>query len=343
MEKTISEKLKVFSFVATIFVVYRHSLNYLAFFGTSSAEGCNGFIQEGFMSLTQIAVPYFFLVSGFFFFKRNYYKGWNLQRFSSSAWCHMIMVKFRTLFIPFAIWNFVGLLTLVVTKQKYDISIWALLNSDWYGPLWYIRDLMLMMLLVPLYQWLFLLMDKLNGKVRKLFRFALFGLILLMLIYLWKPIDTTFLSTEGILFFYAGGLLQRYDVLSQKIPRGLTWGLLVFWISWSFSIIHIKNCHFIFIMVGIIIIWNLINQIPVRIKNKVLAYSQYSFLIYVLHFYLIKAMKVTMGKLFYGDEFISLLSYLTMPVICVCIIIIVGKCMQRFVPKFFSKSMGGRL
>lgn len=62
----------------------------------------------------------------------------------------------------------------------------------------------------------FLLMDKLNGKVRKLFRFALFGLILLMLIYLWKPIDTTFLSTEGILFFYAGGLLQRYDVLSQK-------------------------------------------------------------------------------------------------------------------------------
>lgn len=343
MDKEISDKIKIFSFIATIFVVYRHSLNYLAFFGTYTAKGYDAFVQDGFMAFTQIAVPYFFLVSGYFFFRRNYYENWDFPKMLSSAWGHMIRVKIRTLFVPFALWNVIGLLALIVTKQKYDFSIWSLLNSDWYGPLWYVRDLMFMMLVVPLYQWFFLLIDKFNGKERELFAYVLLGGVLMALMYFWQPIDTTFLSTEGILFFYVGGLIQRYDVLLLKISHGLTWLLLIFWLSWSFSIIHIKYCHFLFIMMGIIVMWNIINHIPYRIRNKMLVCSQYSFLIYVLHFYLIKVMKVAMGKLFYGNELISLLSYLILPVICICLIIVMGKCMQRFVPKLFSISMGGRL
>ena len=70
---SLSHKIKVASFLATIMVVYRHSLNYLAFFNTYSGEGVNGWVQDGIMRLTQIAVPYFFVISGFFFSRKNYY------------------------------------------------------------------------------------------------------------------------------------------------------------------------------------------------------------------------------------------------------------------------------
>ena len=198
MRKTISEKLKIFSFIATIFVVYRHSLNYLAFFGSSSAEGYNGFVQDGFMSLTQIAVPYFFLVSGYFFFKKNYYEDWNIRNIGESAWVKMIIVKCRTLLVPFVFWNVIGLLLLIITRQQYSFSIQSLFNSEWYGPLWYVRDLMFMMSIVPLYQWCFKLDD---GGNRIIFSNFILLFVLFLLIYNWNPIETTFVLLQDVLHF----------------------------------------------------------------------------------------------------------------------------------------------
>ena len=55
--------------VCTIFVVLRHSLNIKAFFGSGQPTFWNQCIQNAFMNITSIAVPFFFLMSGFFFFK----------------------------------------------------------------------------------------------------------------------------------------------------------------------------------------------------------------------------------------------------------------------------------
>lgn len=340
MEKTISEKLKVFSFVATIFVVYRHSLNYLAFFGTSSAEGYNGFIQDGFMSLTQIAVPYFFLVSGYFFFKKNYYDGWTIKNIGKSVWVEMIKVKCRTLFAPFVFWNVIGLLVLIITHQTFTFSLFSLFNSEWYGPLWYVRDLMVMMSIVPLYQWCFKLDD--GGNLMTFSNFILL-FVLFLLIYNWNPIETKFLSSEGLLFFYIGGLMRKFDInLHYKLSYKFSIVMLLFWLCWSFSVVNIENCHFLFIMMGILIIWNLLDVIPNRLMSNLLSYSHFSFLIYVMHFYIIKIMKVTIGSLFYGNEFISMLSYLFLPIVCTFIIILLGKIMQRYIPQIFAFTMGGR-
>lgn len=340
MRKTISEKLKVFSFVATIFVVYRHSLNYLAFFGSSSVEGYNGFVQDGFMSLTQIAVPYFFLVSGYFFFKKNYYEGWNIRNIGDSVWAEMIKVKCRTLLVPFIFWNVIGLLVLIITHQTYSFSLRSLLDSEWYGPLWYVRDLMFVMSIVPLYQWCF----RLDGNKKLIiFSYVIDSLILLLLIYHWNPIETTFLSSEGVLFFYIGGLMRKFDInLNHKTVSIYYVIILLFWLCWSFSVFNIENCHFLFIMMGIFVIWNLLDAIPNRLMSKLLSYSRFSFLIYVMHFYIIKIMKVAMGKLFYGNELVSMLSYLILPVVCTFIIIILGKIMQRYIPQILAFTMGGR-
>ena len=188
MNVQLSNRIKVLSFIATVFVVYRHSLNYLAFFNTWTASGLNGWIQDGVMVLTQVAVPYFFLVSGYFFFRKDYY--------NHQSYFKMITTKVRTLLVPFFIWNIVGLFCLIVTRQIQSFDSFGqflvnILQSKYYGPLWYIRDLMILMLFAPLYQWVY--------RVNSIF---LYLIIALCLYFYWLPVDNLFLSTEGVFFFF---------------------------------------------------------------------------------------------------------------------------------------------
>lgn len=68
IDMELSSKIKIASLLCTMMVVYRHSLNYLAFFNSWTGHGISGFVEDGVSLLTEIAVPYFFIISGFFFF-----------------------------------------------------------------------------------------------------------------------------------------------------------------------------------------------------------------------------------------------------------------------------------
>lgn len=73
MNKDLSVKISIAGFICTLMVVYRHSLNYLAFFHSWSPQGLNGIVEDSCMRLTQIAVPYFYGIR-FFFLGKNYYE-----------------------------------------------------------------------------------------------------------------------------------------------------------------------------------------------------------------------------------------------------------------------------
>ena len=53
-------------FLCTIMVLYRHSVNYLAFFNSWNGFGINKIVQGTISSLTEIAVPFFFIVSALY-------------------------------------------------------------------------------------------------------------------------------------------------------------------------------------------------------------------------------------------------------------------------------------
>ena len=196
MNKDLSVKISIAGFICTLMVVYRHSLNYLAFFHSWSPQGLNGIVEDSCMRLTQIAVPYFFMVSGFFFLGKNYYE--------PQSYRQMIIKKIHTLFIPFVIWNVTGALCLLPFDKKAvgtDIFsvIQNLFNSHWYGPLWYVRDLMVVMMLYPIYGWLFRIKSSLP-----------IWITVTVLFYLWKPIDCSVLSSECLVFFVLGGLIGKH-------------------------------------------------------------------------------------------------------------------------------------
>ena len=329
MDEQLSAKIKIMSLLATVMVVYRHSLNYLAFFNSWSGEGVNGFVQDGCMVLTQIAVPYFFLVSGFFFFKKDYY--------DTLKYGKMLTKKGKTLFIPFLIWNIVGLLCLIVTGQYVQVSSVSdfflnIMDSRYYGPLWYVRDLMTLMLIVPIYQWIY----RWNNWVA-------YAIIFATLYYYWMPIDCGWISSEGILFFFLAGILQKHSgILCKRLPGNWVWLMFVVWVVLCFTTPFFQYLHKLCTLLGVITFWLIADRIPFFRSKGILELAKYSFLIYVLHFYLIKIMKVILGKSFFGNEWVSLAAYLILPIITCVIVVVIGCIMRRYMPKLYNLSTGNR-
>ena len=114
MDKTISSKMMFCNVVCTIFVVLRHSLNIKAFFGSGQPTFWNQCIQNAFMNITSIAVPFFFLMSGFFFFKG--------EVISEQKVNENIIKRAKSLLIPFVVWGIINTLILQLSdSNRYGI------------------------------------------------------------------------------------------------------------------------------------------------------------------------------------------------------------------------------
>lgn len=68
ISKQLSNKFKIASFLCTVMVVYRHSLNLQAFYEEDEYKLISTTIETGISKLTEIAVPFFFLTFRLFLF-----------------------------------------------------------------------------------------------------------------------------------------------------------------------------------------------------------------------------------------------------------------------------------
>lgn len=193
--------------ISAVFVVFIHSVN---FFGYMNVNNSN-IVFNLLINLFNTAVPIFFLISGFLTFlkqdidyKKHYKK------------------KLRSLVLPYVIWiiiyyifnlllNFLNLDPSNTLKNanflKLFIGIPFYTNPLLYAPLWFLRDLILLNILVPILDKLY---KKINYKI----------IVLILLILLFMPIP---LHLYQSLFFILGGLIARntsLKSLSQKMLVG---------------------------------------------------------------------------------------------------------------------------
>ena len=173
--------------------------------------------QEG---ICRLAVPCFFLLSGFLFFN-------GLRTWSWPEWGRKLKNRVRTLLVPYLLWNVIALIALWIyyNVQAGPVSLYQqFLNAGgvrmfWSvsgalpvgsqafpvdGPLWFIRDLMLFVLLTPAI-YLFLRWTKVYGVL---------GLCVLFL-------AVRRVVPEGLLFFVIGAYLQLAgkNLLQTAWPR----------------------------------------------------------------------------------------------------------------------------
>lgn len=330
MNKELSDKIRIASLLCTFMVIMRHARNLQAFWGTEQVNNWCAFVENGFSVLTEIAIPYFFVISGFFFFRYNYYQ--------KGIYCEMLKKKIWTLLIPFVFWNvfwaFVPYLSgQMDSSEPFMAKLLHLLFSDYYGALWYVRNLMLLMLLVPLYHWIFLV----NSK----WLLLVVGGVLMVW---WWPVDCAWYSTEGVLFFYLGGLFQRYPkLLSNKLPMYIIVPLFILWCILAFERpLWSINMNKFTTLLGLLTFWNMLDRMPKPVFKWLLAMTPITFFIYVTHFYVIKIMKVAIASIYPGNEAIALLSYFLLPVVAIVITWFWGQIWQKTNIWSFNMVTGGR-
>lgn len=172
------------------------------------------FIKRLFYNLSTLAVPVFYLISGYLFFAKG---------FSKEIYTEKIKKRIWTLLIPYLIWNVI-LWTLTIAFGQYRPSLyqifWSMNDETWYGgtnylgyefipasapinyPLWYVRDLMCLCVCSPL--------------IYMCIKYLKIGIIVILggvyISYVWPHIE---FNSEGLLFFTWGGYLSLNNKLMQ--------------------------------------------------------------------------------------------------------------------------------
>ena len=168
-------------------------------------------------TLPHVAVPLFLLFSGYLLFKEG--------RFDGALYRHKLKSRFRTLFIPYIIWSTPCFIIAVVQGQVtptilhyveglWDTALWnegtcfsrTLPGYPVNMPLWFIRDLMILVLISPL---IWFLIQKTRG----------WG-ILLMTVW-WFPAHDKFFGfgADSLFFFSLGALFAMKQVNFVQLAR----------------------------------------------------------------------------------------------------------------------------
>jgi len=351
VDKILSDKMKILSFISMIMILYLHSYNIdnvLNFIDKGSMfYSINIFIQN-FISqgITRIAVPMFFLISGFLFF----------NNFALSDYRKIIFKKVKTLLIPYIFWSSLVVFIYFIIQllpQFHHFFVNELIRTYSFSelimttyvdpknyPLWFMRDLMIMILISPLILYLL-------KKKKKIFLSITF--------LTWLIIDEK--NSDTLLFFSLGAYFALFNknILSIQSNKTLifiiciSYTLLLFLKTTLISFSNNHNelillmLHKFNILLGIILIWYTSNNIVIFFKMKKLWYlTEYTFLFYVFHEPLLSIL--TKGGIsFLGNgSMISLILYLLIPIIIIPFLVLIGRGLKNYMPELANIITGNR-
>ena len=154
-EQQFRTKIQWFTFTASLLVVWAHALNAELFLGRSAGAARLGQIEQFLGNeLGQLAVPAFFMISAYLFY-RNFQ--WNRLK---EKW----ISRFRSLVIPFFLWNFIYYLGYALSSRiggLTDVVGKGVVPVDWNTVLqavvfyrynyvfWYLYQLIWLVILTP--------------------------------------------------------------------------------------------------------------------------------------------------------------------------------------------------
>lgn len=353
MSEYLSNKIKLLSFFLIILVLFIHSG-----FHQNEIAGMywNNLIQE-FISgkLGRLAVPLFFLISGSLFFLNT--------EFGMMSIKSKMVSRVKTILLPYLYGcSFFVLLILLIqlipSTSAYtngdgykfeDKSILIILrnifwmadgsNSPLAFHLWFLRDLLMIVILSPILYYLF-----------KSFKW--WTLILLFVMSFFTIINSKSLSTS-LLWFSFGSL---FSITKTSIDFGRTiWGVVILFfyiiislyeqIKGGFYFVYIQN---ILVVIGVVGVWLSYDYFIKRgfslKENKLLSfYCSFTFFIYLVHEPSLNVVRKMIIIILEKNSIGYLTSYLLSPFIFVFFSVRVGILVKKMFPKIYSNLVGGRI
>ena len=304
--------------------------------------------------LSSISVPSFFFISGFLFFYR--------VSFDRPTYHRKLKSRIRTLLIPYLIWNLVGFLLFSFKHlpvfahilpgihaypynwQTFFDSFWAIswdpkrtAISPINGPLWFIRDLMIVVIFTPVLHWLI--------RHARFVPVAVLGLC--WYFSLWSGIPG--LSVEAWFFFTLGAYfsINQVNVVTALAKHR--------WIPWLYLVAAVADVmtkgeaynvyiHRAGLLAGIASCFILVSY---GLQSGRLHVSRFlsnsSFFIFAAHSLIIGYTNIGPFLLFRPTSpYVLILLYFLSPILTIALCLWAYHLLRRFLPKVGALVTGGR-
>lgn len=340
-----SNRINILKFIAICFVIYIHSYTgEVRLAGETVSFQLPLYIQaiEYYISqvLARYAVPFFFFISAILLFRK--------QR----NWCDVLKNKVRTLLVPYLLWNtfwilaFVCLESFSITKGffpgdhtpilEYDLRGWLALYGLGKGyphdyPLWFLRDLMVVILFSPLI-W----------KIADRFTKPAFAVTLLWIIF--DPFNLPFKA--AVQYFFLGACVVKLGIrLSSfdKYPMSLVTAVYLV-MSVITLVFHAPALRSLFFLISFVF-WIRLSKIIVSHKHlggMLLKLSASTFFVYAAHELTLSSFRKVCVKVFAPTAVSALLQYIFLPVFIISVCVIGDRIVHKLCPKLHRVITGSR-
>ena len=372
-----SQTISALRFPLAVMVVFIHSFmlddvaftpDWHALSGMDFAIGLQVLLSK---VVSHVAVPTFYVISGYLFFL-------HVERFTPDVYVGKLRKRARSILVPYLLWNVAAILWIlmlkfggVVVKGKpisgvvdwlkehaslstfWDCNVWELDRVNWIGqitpptgpilvPMWFLRDLMVVVALTPV---IYLLL-------RRFRRLALAALAACYVTGIW-PYAHGF-SITAVFFFSMGAYLSIHG---KDLVEGMSkWCMPAYALYAPMTIALLclnsretwwgDHIYPFYIIVSVIVMFNLVAMLTAKGKGRWLAGMQgYTFFIYGGHavFGLFVADALTRFIPGYETHWLGIsVNYLLRPTIAILVCVYVQKFMRRWCPRLLAPLVGGR-
>lgn len=343
MTKEESDRIRIIKWMAIVMVVFLHAYTT----EVSFADGKNAaalpewllLLETGVSQvISRCGVPIFFLLSAVLLFHSN------------RSYGEVIRKKAKTLLVPYLIWNsfwiavFAVLQSLSFTAPYFSGSNTPILQcsvKEWFGlygigqeypqcyPLWFMRDLMAVVLLFPLIK---------TVAKRHPNTVLCLGMALSILPFF-------FWGKSALAWFLIGAAVVQKGTLMIFDNYSVGWiGAIYFVCAAAALFIENPIIRNISVLVGIVFWLRLSKEIYVREKLRqiFLRLSEWVFMIYVLHEMTLSSVRKLCFRLLPAKPLFWLLEYLLIPIGVMAGCILAGIIFKKVLPKWYRIATGER-
>lgn len=352
-EEAFRRKITWFTFWFSLLVVWTHSFNAELFLGKTAAGEAVYRIERLFGDLAaQIAVPGFFLVSGYLF-----YRNFTWEKLGNK-WRSRI----RSVLIPYLLWNalyYLGYVAAsrlpgvsgIVGKGAIPFSLPALgdavVNHTYLYVFWYLRQLLFLIALAP----------ALYGVLKRTWSAGVYLAALLAV--LWLDVRLPLVNGDALFYYSAaawfgirreqGGGPGFVEEAWSKKRRLLGTGLMALALV-SLGIYRVLWLPFFAVMYRFAMVAGLWLFVREDRLKSIRPWMEYNFFLYAVHFALVrlvnKGAAAGFHRFFPAGEgaaaLIPLALFLAMPFLMAAVSYQAGRLMRRFCPRLFGVLNGGR-
>lgn len=351
-----SLRASLYSFILTVTVIWIHAVDPGFAAGLADQTGDVFTAVERLLGsgLGQLAVPGFFCLSGYLFFRNmpedirtiSADNGKNLLLFFGNK----LRKRVSSLLVPYLIWNGIYyLIYMAAGRASFGMTeaVRSVLFYRYNPVFWYLYELVLITIITPL---IYMLISD-----RRLALPVLSAIFAAACCY--DKLLFHYVNEDALFYYMTGSFLALHfkncENNKDKIKR---MGAVCFFIFVICEECIGNSNYFIAIAAtvggrisGLLALFAIVNvAVPVNVKLP--EFMGYNFTVYALHYLEIRAVRVIADGILHAASGMSLSEspvlsaclYILMPFICIMITVPIGELMKRLSPKLYMLMTGGR-